>query len=74
MPAASVAKKVAKAMARGLGRITPVVEMTVKEVAGADAEVTLNSVEVENTVKDAVKKAVKEAVKDLVEQAVAVQN
>jgi cardiolipin synthase len=74
LPAASVAKKVAKAMARGLGRVTPVVEMTVKEVAGADAEVTLNSAQVENTVKDAVKKAVREAVKDLVEEAAAVQN
>jgi cardiolipin synthase len=74
-PAASkVAKKVAKAMARGLGPVTPVVEMTVKEVAGAETEVKLNSVEVENTVKDAVKKAVKEAVKDLVEEAVAIQS
>jgi cardiolipin synthase A/B len=71
-PAASkVAKKVAKAMARGLGPVTPVVEMTVKEVAGVETEVNLNSVEVENTVKDAVKKAVREAVKDLVEEAVA---
>jgi cardiolipin synthase len=74
LPAASVAKRVAKAMARGLGRVTPVVEMTVREVAGAEAEVTLNSVEVETTVKDAVKKAVKEAVKDLVEGAVAIQS
>ena len=61
-------------MARGLGPVTPVVEMTVKEVAGAETEVKLNSVEVENTVKDAVKKAVKEAVKDLVEEAVAIQS
>jgi cardiolipin synthase A/B len=74
LPAASVAKKVAKAMAHGLGKVTPVVEMTVKEVAGAEVEVTLNSAEVEATVKDAVKKAVKEAVKDLVEGAVAIQS
>ena len=74
-PAASkVAKRVAKAMARGLGPVTPVVEMTVKEVAGAETEVKLNSVEVENTVKEAVKKAVKEAVENLVEEAVATQS
>jgi cardiolipin synthase len=71
-PAASkVAKRVAKAMARGLGPVTPVLEMTVKEVAGVETEVNLNSVLVENTVRDAVKKAVKEVVKDLVEEAVA---
>jgi cardiolipin synthase len=74
LPAASVAKKVAKAMARGLGPVAPVVEMTVKELAGAEAEFTLDSEEVETTVKDAVKKAVKEAVKDLVEEAVAIQS
>ena len=53
--------------------MTPVVEMTVKEVMGVGTEVDLNSVEMENTVTDAVKKAVKEVVKDLVEEAVANQ-
>jgi hypothetical protein len=73
-PAASkVAKKVAKAMARGLGPAT-VVEMKVKEIAGAETEVNPNSVGVENTVKDAVKKARQRAVKDLVEEAVATQS
>jgi cardiolipin synthase A/B len=74
-PAASkVAKKVAKAMVSGLAPVTPVLEMTVKEVAGMGTEVNLNSALVENTVKDAVKKAVKEVVKDLVEEAVATQS
>jgi cardiolipin synthase len=74
-PAASkVAKRVAKAMASGLGPVAPVLEMTVKEVAGAGTQVNLNSALVEDTVKDAVKKAVKEAVKDLVEEAVAIQS
>jgi len=71
--AAKVAKKVAKAMARDLGPVAPVLEMTVKEIAGAATEVSLNPAEVENTVKDAVKRAVKEAVKDLVEEAVTMQ-
>jgi cardiolipin synthase len=74
LPAASVAKKVAKAMAKELGPVTPVVEMTLKELAGERAEVTLNSTEVEATVKNAVKKAVKEAVRDLVEEGAAIEN
>jgi cardiolipin synthase A/B len=73
-PASKVAKRVAKAMVSGLAPVTPVLEMTVKEVGGAGTEVNLNSVLVENTVKDAVKKAVKEVVKDLVEEAIATQS
>jgi len=73
-PASKVAKRVAKAMVSGLAPVTPVLEMTVKEVGGAGTEVNLNSVLVENKVKDAVKKAVKEVVKDLVEEAIATQS
>jgi hypothetical protein len=40
-PAAKVAKKVARAVVKDLSPVTPVVEMTVKEVAGIDAQVEL---------------------------------
>ncbi len=67
-PASKVAKKVAKAVVKGLGPVTPVIEMTVKEAAGA-AQVDLKSEEIEATVKDAVTEAVKEAVRVVIEQA-----
>jgi phosphatidylserine/phosphatidylglycerophosphate/cardiolipin synthase-like enzyme len=68
-PAAKVAKKVAQALVNNLGPVTPVVEMTVKELAGAQAKVELDAAEIEATVKDAVKEAVKEAVRVAVEEA-----
>jgi phosphatidylserine/phosphatidylglycerophosphate/cardiolipin synthase-like enzyme len=69
-PAAKVAKKVAKALVKDLGPVTPVVEMTVKEIAGAEARVELDAAEIEATVKDAVKDAVREAVRIVVEKVV----
>jgi hypothetical protein len=69
-PAAKVAKRVARTVVRDLGPVTPVVEMTVKELAGGEAQVELNAAEIEATVKDAVKVAVREAVRAVVEQAV----
>ena len=69
-PAARVAKKVARALVRDLGPVTPVVETTVKEVAGTESHVELNPAEIEAAVKDAVKEAVKEAVRVVVEEAI----
>lgn len=61
-PAAKVAKKVARALVKELGPVAPVLEMTVKEMAGEDIPIELNTAEIEATVKDAVKEAVREAV------------
>jgi hypothetical protein len=65
-PAAKVAKKVAKALVKDLGPVTPVVEMTVKEIAGAESRVELDAAEIEATVKDAVKEAVRAAIEKVV--------
>jgi cardiolipin synthase len=70
-PAAKVAKKVAKAVTKDFPAVAPVLEIMVKEVVGARADVDLDSAELEETVKDAVKEAVKEVVKDVVEEVVA---
>ena len=66
-PAAKVAKKVAKALVKDLGPVTPVLEMTVKELAGAEARVEFEAAEIEATVKNAVKEAVRIAVEKVVE-------
>jgi hypothetical protein len=63
-------KTMTKALVKDLGPVAPVVETTVKEVAGTQLQVELNSAEIEATVKDAVKEAVKEAVRVVVEEAV----
>jgi phosphatidylserine/phosphatidylglycerophosphate/cardiolipin synthase-like enzyme len=68
--ASRVARKVAKAVANGLGPVTPVVETTVREIAGEMPKVDLNEREIEETVKNAVKDAVKQVVRDFVEEAV----
>jgi phosphatidylserine/phosphatidylglycerophosphate/cardiolipin synthase-like enzyme len=65
-PAVKVAKKVARALVKDLGPVTPVVEMTVKQVAGDDVRVDLKAAEIEATVKEAVKEAVEEAVRAVV--------
>jgi cardiolipin synthase len=69
--ALKIAKKVAKAVARDLGPITPVVKTTVNEMV-ADSAPLLNSPEIEATVKTAVKDAVREVVRGFVEEAVEV--
>lgn len=69
-PASKVAKRVAEAVTKGLPPVAPVVEVTVKEMGGAQMDVQLNTEELEETVKDAVKSAVKEVVKDAVEEVV----
>jgi hypothetical protein len=51
-----------------------VVEVVVREVAGGDPALELDSREVEETVRDAVKEAVREAVKDVVKQVTANHN
>jgi len=69
-PATKVAKKVAKAVAKELPAVTPVLEGIVREVVGADGDIDLDPLAVEESVKDAVKEAVKEAVRDVVESVV----
>jgi len=68
--AAKVAKKVAKAVANDLGPVTPLVETTVRELAGARPDVNLDHEAIEETVRDAVKDAVRQVVRDFVEEAV----
>ena len=67
-PARKVAKRVAKAVAKELPPVTSVLEVVVKELAGAGQTATLDSEVVEQTVKEAVKEAVQEAVLSVVEQ------
>ena len=69
-PVAKVAKKVAKALANDLPPITPVLEDTLRELAGHTNGLTLEPADVEESVRQAVKEAVKEAVRDVVEEAV----
>jgi hypothetical protein len=68
-PAAKVAKRVAKVISKELPPITPVLEVIVKEMGGATAEVHLDPKAVEETIKDAIKEAVKTAVREVVEEA-----
>jgi phosphatidylserine/phosphatidylglycerophosphate/cardiolipin synthase-like enzyme len=68
--AIKVAKKVAKAVARDLGPITPVVETTVNKVLAGGIPVELRAPEIEATVRNAVKEAVREVVRGFVEEAV----
>jgi cardiolipin synthase A/B len=68
---AMVARKVAKAVAGNLDPVTPVVEMTFRELSGMDGRVELDRQQIEETVRDAVKDAVREAVREFVEDAAA---
>jgi phosphatidylserine/phosphatidylglycerophosphate/cardiolipin synthase-like enzyme len=68
--ASKVARKVAKAVVNGLSPVTPVVENSVREIAGHASDVNLNGQKIEETVKNAVKDAVKQVVRDFVEEAV----
>ena len=68
--ASQVAKKVAKAVVNELSSVTPVVEMTVRELSGAAPDVRLNEQAIEATVKNAVRDAVRQVVRDFVEEAV----
>ncbi len=68
--ASKVARKVAKAVVNGLSPVTPVVENSVREIAGQATDVNLNGHKIEETVKNAVKDAVKQVVRDFVEEAV----
>jgi len=67
---AKVAKKVAKTVIKALPPVTPVLEVVVREMSGAETEVDVDAEELEATVRDAVKSAIKDAVEVAVEQAV----
>jgi cardiolipin synthase len=65
--ASKVAKKVAKAVANDLNPVTPVLEMTVRELSAASPTVSLNEEEIEATVRNAVKQVVRDFVEEAVE-------
>jgi cardiolipin synthase len=72
--AGKVAKRVAKAVASGMGPVSEVLESTVRDLNGTNGGLELNTAEVEATVKNAVKEAVKEVVRNFVEDAVQQMN
>ena len=63
-----LAKKIAKAVVKELPPVTPMLEVTIKELGADSAELPLDAERLEETVRDAVKDAVKEALEDAVEQ------
>ncbi len=67
--AAKIAKRIAKAVTKELPPLAPVLEATVKQIAGDRTEVELDAEQVEETVREAVKEAVKEAIQEAVEEA-----
>ena len=67
-PATRVARKVAKAVAKDLPAVTPVLEVVVRELAVETGGAELDCKAIEDTVKDAVKEAVQDAVQSVVEQ------
>ena len=69
-PGLKIAKKVAKAVARQISDVGPLVDGAMREVVGEIAEIELIPEEVEELVKGAVKEAVKEVVQSAVEEAV----
>jgi phosphatidylserine/phosphatidylglycerophosphate/cardiolipin synthase-like enzyme len=66
---ARVAKKVAKAVVDNPGPVSPVVEMTFRELSGLHPEVELDRQQIEETVRDAVKDALKQAVREIMDPA-----
>jgi phosphatidylserine/phosphatidylglycerophosphate/cardiolipin synthase-like enzyme len=65
-PTTKMAKKVAKAVVKDMGSVTPMIETAIQEMGGKNVEFALDPEELEDSVKDAVKHAVKAAVKDAV--------
>jgi phosphatidylserine/phosphatidylglycerophosphate/cardiolipin synthase-like enzyme len=65
-PAAKIAKKVAKAVANRLPDLGPVVDRTMRQVAGPAGAKAVDIAAVESVVKDAVQDAVRDAIKDAV--------
>lgn len=63
------AKRVAKAVTKGMTSMSPVVDMTAKEVGGKKQKVELNRRHIEEKVKDAVNEAVQQVVKDAIHDA-----
>jgi len=70
VPAAKVARRVAKLVTKDLPQVAPVLNGAVKEVVGNGIDVDLNSEEVEAVVKGAVREAVRTVVSDMVQEAV----
>lgn len=70
LPAARIAKRVAKALAKEMPPVAPLLDEAVKELASPGGEFELNPKEVEANLKEAVKDAVREVVRDVVAEAV----
>jgi hypothetical protein len=70
-PAVKAAKKAVKAISKELPPVAPILERAVRKVIGSEAELILDSEEVEESVRGAIKDAVREVVKDAVEEAAA---
>jgi cardiolipin synthase A/B len=73
-PVDRAAARAAKAIAREMPPVLPVVEQLVKEVVGSSSDVDLDRREVEHAVKSAAKQAVREAIREVVEDAVEQKN
>ena len=68
LPTGKLAKKVAKAVAKDLPPLKPILNGAVKDLADAHAAPELDVRRVEQTVKDAVKEVVRDAVEQAVER------
>jgi len=69
-PAATIAKKVAKAVSKELVPVAPVLEEALKEINSDGADVNLDPAEIEEAVRHEVKDAVKDVVQQVIEQKV----
>ncbi len=65
-PTTKMAKKVAKAVLKDMGPVTPMIETAMQEMGGKRLDFAVNAEELEDSVKDAVKHAVKAAVRDAI--------
>jgi cardiolipin synthase len=69
-PAIKATKKVAKAIAKQLPPVAPILQQAVKKAIGGDAEIKLDTDLVEEAMRGAIKDAVRGVVKDVVQDAV----
>ncbi len=69
--AVKAAKRAVKAISKELPPVAPILERAVRKVVGSEAELILDSEEVEESVRGAIKDAVREVVRDAVEEAAA---
>ena len=68
VPASKAARHVVEAVSKELPSLAPIIEVSLKEVAGPRAKLKIDRKEVESRVKEAVKEVVNETVKDVAEE------